>query len=266
MSLHRSSGKSGIRAGAGPLVVAALLLSTRTARADDPPAEATESRAQAQDQEARRLSDEGLKHFRVGEYELAIQHFKAAYLRTGVPGLLYNLAQAHRLNGNCVEALALYRRYLAVRPPEVLKGRAEARVAELAECAAGKMSEPAAGATAPTALTLVQPREPAAPAVLVEMRPGGTAGEGPRLSRTGLALVATSAVLLSLAVYCAWQTAEHADRVSAFYQPGGEWTPQAEALESDGQRYRAAAVLSGAGSLVTGGLGGWLVARPRRGR
>ena len=42
--------------------------------------------------------------------------FKLAYARSQAPGLLFNLAQASRLNKDYEQALHFYRTYLRVRP------------------------------------------------------------------------------------------------------------------------------------------------------
>jgi hypothetical protein len=97
---------------------------------------------------ARRDFEEGLRRFNAGEYATAIQWFDAAYQLAPLPGLLYNLAQAHRLSGDCARALVLYRRYLATNPVGTNRARAESRVSDMERCA--RASDPA-GATAAAA-------------------------------------------------------------------------------------------------------------------
>jgi hypothetical protein len=46
--------------------------------------------------EARALYEEGLRHYNVAEYADAITAFKEAYLRSGDPKLLFNVAQSYR--------------------------------------------------------------------------------------------------------------------------------------------------------------------------
>jgi hypothetical protein len=89
----------------------------------------------AGDPEARQLYEQGQRSFDAGDYADAITKFRASYQRSGAPGLLYNLAQAHRLKGDCVQALALYRRFLATSPTGKSRERAEARIAEIQPCA-----------------------------------------------------------------------------------------------------------------------------------
>src|SRR5204862_6239173 len=83
------------------------------------------------DPEARRLAEEGLRHFDLGQYADAIRDFKAAYLRAPSPELLYDLAQAYRLSGDCPQAAAMYRRYLATSPTGRQRARTDQRIAEL---------------------------------------------------------------------------------------------------------------------------------------
>src|SRR4051812_49283826 len=68
--------------------------------------------------EAKRLYADGKVEFAQGRYEQAIALFERAYALSGATGLLFNLAQAHRLAGqdHCPQALALYKSYLAAQP------------------------------------------------------------------------------------------------------------------------------------------------------
>src|SRR5712672_1848725 len=58
--------------------------------------------------EAAALYDEGKRHFDIGEYAQAIASWKQSYLRSSAPLLLFNIAQAYRLSGNCAQANRFY--------------------------------------------------------------------------------------------------------------------------------------------------------------
>src|SRR5438034_7742739 len=125
------------------LVYAAIALCLRPvpASAEDGPTDrGAAPAAEDTDLEARRLLEEGLKRFNAHQYPGAIERFEAAYRRSPAPGLLYNLAQAHRLNGDCGEALDFYRRYLATTPTGKNRERAQARIEEMDACARTRSS------------------------------------------------------------------------------------------------------------------------------
>ena len=69
-------------------------------------------RADEQRIEAERLFQRAQVHFVEGEYDRAIELFERSYLLSKEPLLVYDLAQSHRLKGDCEAALHQYRRYL----------------------------------------------------------------------------------------------------------------------------------------------------------
>ena len=62
------------------------------------------------------LYAEGQAAYDRADYATAIAKWQESYQLSGESGLLFNLAQAKRLAGNCTEALATYRRFLAADP------------------------------------------------------------------------------------------------------------------------------------------------------
>jgi tetratricopeptide (TPR) repeat protein len=81
----------------------ACLLPAATAAADDHAAS-----------RARFLADRGRAAHERGAYDEAVVAFQQAYVIAPTPGLLFNLAQAYRLQGDCDDASIMYRRYLDV--------------------------------------------------------------------------------------------------------------------------------------------------------
>jgi hypothetical protein len=59
------------------------------------------------------LYTEGQAAYDRGDYPAAIARWRAAYRLSGEPGLLFDVAQALRLSGDCASALTIYRRFLA---------------------------------------------------------------------------------------------------------------------------------------------------------
>ena len=60
--------------------------------------------------------DDGIAAQRRGEYDAAIDLYQQAYQLVPHPVLIFDMAQAHRLAGDVEQALALYRKYLALDP------------------------------------------------------------------------------------------------------------------------------------------------------
>jgi tetratricopeptide (TPR) repeat protein len=105
------------------IVAAALLLPGSVAQADD-----------AAMAHAREIAARGQAHFDRREYEEAIVFFREAYDLARTPGLLYNLGQAYRLKGDCVQAATMYRQYLLVSGSSRYHTMVERHLASLDAC------------------------------------------------------------------------------------------------------------------------------------
>jgi hypothetical protein len=84
------------------------LLAARPARADDPGTAAV-THAEA-----------GKKAFAAARYAEAIAEFRASHALAPDPKLLYAIAQAQRMSGDCAGAIATYREFLATKPDKKL--------------------------------------------------------------------------------------------------------------------------------------------------
>jgi len=130
-----------------------------------------QARAQSNDEtDARATYESGLAHFRRGEYVDAMRDLERAHQSYPAPVLLYDIAQAARLQGECAKALNYYARFLATHPTEPLLSQAGARLADMERCIQQRAAL-AAGtspAAAPSAAAAA-----AGPQALVE-QPSGT--------------------------------------------------------------------------------------------
>src|SRR5262249_7162093 len=68
------------------------------------------------DAQARAAADEGAARFHDKDFAGAAKHFKDAYELNQDPSYLFNVAQAYRHAGDCVNAAEYYRRFLAEVP------------------------------------------------------------------------------------------------------------------------------------------------------
>src|SRR5688572_3883005 len=96
-----------------------------------PPAAAHAQATEAIDPQAQARFKRGLEYFKLREFEAALTEFEAAYAIDPRPEILFSMAQAERLSGDCASAVVLYRRFLIDDPPAV---HAEAARTSLEKC------------------------------------------------------------------------------------------------------------------------------------
>lgn len=105
----------------------AALLASAVASADSVP------------NKARSLAERGRVAHDARDYAGAISAFTEAYALAPAPGLLFNLAQAYRLRGNCDDAALMYRRFLATNPPDDARLLAESHLSTVERCLASRV-------------------------------------------------------------------------------------------------------------------------------
>src|SRR5688500_956745 len=88
------------------LIVISFSLRAMTAAAD-----VTADKARA-----KQLYEQGVSHYNLAEYDAAIAAWKQSYVLSKAPLLLFNIAQAHRLSGNCAKANTFYASYKREEP------------------------------------------------------------------------------------------------------------------------------------------------------
>jgi hypothetical protein len=126
--VQRRIGWGQVRAGRGParaLIALVLLVARAPARAAEPEGELPGP--------GRALYDTGMVHFRARAFAEAARAFQAAYDLDPRREVLFALAQATRLAGDCPRAVPLYQRFLASGPPA---RQVEAARIALARCQA----------------------------------------------------------------------------------------------------------------------------------
>jgi hypothetical protein len=121
-------------------LIALLLLTAPVARAAD--------LTPAQKLEMKQLYEKATLAYDVGKYNEAIEDYQKAYEIGGDPPMLYNIAQAYRLNDQPAEALRFYRRYLQRAPNARNREDVERKIAEI-EKTVEERRKAAAAATPP---------------------------------------------------------------------------------------------------------------------
>jgi hypothetical protein len=171
--------------------------------------------------------EKATRAYDVGKYQEAIEEYQKAYEIGGDPAMLYNIAQAYRLNDQPSEAIRFYRRYLQRQPSARNREDVERKVSDLervaeerrkAAAAAAPVVAPAAPAPAPPPEVVV-PLNPA-PVVAAppEMpaQPPEEAAASRRVHRiVGWSLIGAGAIAGGAAGYFASVAKSKADKISA---------------------------------------------------
>jgi tetratricopeptide (TPR) repeat protein len=182
-------------------------------------------------QEAKDHYDRGMAHYELGEFGAAVEEFKAAYARSQAPGLLFNLAQASRLNKEYEQALHFYRTYLRVRPDAANRDDVEKRIAELEPIVAMRRRAEeeqlsAASRPAPPAAHAVDER----PAIVKPL----PSGRGVKIG--GLVVGAAGLGILGAGVGLGVVALGDQNKLSSLATSMGSWTPEQASLYQTGKR------------------------------
>jgi hypothetical protein len=207
---------------------------------------------------AAELYDRGKRHFDIAEYGAAIAAWKEAYLLSSEPLLLFNIAQAHRLAGDCAQANRFYMNYKRVQP----KPPNQAELDSAMQKCAGV--PPATGDTTPVPpVTPIEPVPPPAeppPPVVQQPPPQPTTrvdtyeDRGRTYRITGIALAGAGVASgLIAAVFAVRANSKSSDIEGQ--RPGTQWNPSLDQTERDGKSAQTNArvfTAIGIGALVGG--------------
>ena len=258
-------------------VALAIVSGSATVHAQQPPAA-----GDAQKERARQLHEQGLRHYEAGQYGRAVAAYRKAYALVPVPGILFNLAQAYRLRGDCRRAHRAYRSFLRAAPGTPEAKLAEEHIASLRSCAAREKEKKAAQLAAGTATgtatgaaaaqpsppprgpatpagTTSQPQfsdgspfdappaespsnEPIEPAADLSSTRDDGAAPGRRKKMVGLGVGAAGAVLTVVGVYYGLRANSDANDLNTFFDDGGTWTPELAEREDALDRNRSLAL------------------------
>jgi tetratricopeptide (TPR) repeat protein len=166
---------------------------------------------------ARALADRGRALHDAGDYAAAITAFTQAYVMAPSPALLFNLAQAYRLQGNCDDAALMYQRYLATNPSPEGRALAETHLASVERCM-HKLALHIPLEDAPRQLAV-----PLSTATKLT-RTAPTASRKAQLEKDiGLGLGLGGSVAVAAALYFTMQAHDAENDVAAAYARGEKW-------------------------------------------
>lgn len=181
------------------LAVATLVVLASTPAHADPPL-----RPERIPNKARQLAAKGRAAHTAGDYTTAVEAFKEAYVLAPSAGLLFNIAQAYRLAGNCDDAAWMYRRFLDTNPRDDERAVAEAQLAVVKKCGSGGLR-----------VTLAKPRPDATkvpePGVMVGLARPPIDDRADTYKRIGISTAAGGGALLAGAALFAFDAHEASD-------------------------------------------------------
>jgi tetratricopeptide (TPR) repeat protein len=205
--------------------------------------------AAAQPNDAERLYTEGQKAYDDKRYDDALAAWDKSYELSHLPGLVFNIAQAHRLHGDCWKAVEAYRKFVELDPSSPQRATAEGLIKEL---------EPCKDAPAPVVEHHDAPLPPPPPKVRISV--GQTdhvdvdRGHGKRVAAVAVAIAGLAAI--GTGVYFGGRADSLATEVHDACAMGCAW---ADVKDRDAEGHTAALVQwgllgAGAAALVTSGI------------
>ena len=235
-----------------PLLLALALFVPLPARAEDA--------ASSVPAKAKMLAQRGRAAHDAGDYAGAIAAFTQAYAMAPAPALLFNLAQAYRLQGNCDDAAVMYRRYLDTDPSPEVRALVENHLSTVERCmhklALNIPVEPAAGFT-PT-----PPRAAVETSAAARVSITGPSRKAQIEKDVGIGLVIGGTTSLAIATYYAFRAHDASNEVAEAYAKGAKWKDVAP-IDARGKAAANRAQLFGIGGAVgaAGGVVTYLIGR-----
>ncbi|MEP6861613.1 MAG: hypothetical protein ABJE66_13385 [Deltaproteobacteria bacterium] len=206
-------------------------------------------------EKARLIADRGRQLQRDGKFSEALEAYKAAYVLAPSPGLLFNLAQAYRLNGDCDDAAWMYKRFLETGPRDDLKALVNEHLDKLATCThmgfRSNLDVPNEHEV------MAMPSQPPRTTVVATAGPTGVDVSRARSEQhAGTYLMIGGGVGLAVAAVFAVDAHLAANEVADAYA-GGARNPDVRSLDDRGHRddaITAIAGVSGGAALITGAV------------
>jgi hypothetical protein len=220
-----------------------------------------------QKQEMKQHYERATRAYDLQKYSEAIDEYQKAYEIGGDPPMLYNIAQAYRLNDQPTEAIRYYRRYLQRAPEARNREYVERKVADLEKLieerrkAAAAVTPPPPTTTTPPPPTTTPPPTtppPTTPPPPVITSPPPAAPPPPAPSHTGtvvgIAMIGAGVIADGVAVLEGLRAKQKGDQLTNDSMAGKVFDP---GLESAGKTANIAAIVLGIGGTalaITGAI------------
>ncbi len=229
-----------------------VVLAASNAQAGSPPERPASALETANKVEAERLFRHGVAAYDAKAFQEAIGAFKAAYERSKLPALLFDLAQAQRAAGNCAPALATLDEFVATTAPDdPLLLRARVVRDELRDGCPGPRATPSAALPPPgprptppaLELSTVSVQALATPRLEL-VAPVATAPRGPGRHRCALSLAGTLVLATASTATSLW-----ARGLAHSVEQAPTWTDDVRSDDTLGRRLGTTATI---GFIATG--------------
>jgi tetratricopeptide (TPR) repeat protein len=203
-------------------VVVALATLSTTALAQQP---------QSDEDAARELYVEGMRLYNLGKYDEAIAKYEEGYRLAPMPGFLYNLAQAHRLKGDCANAYRLYKNFLRLAEDVEHRDEIEGLMAEMEECRNN------GGTETPDPEPDPDPEDPVDNVGPFAEPENETPPRGARGKKVGGIVTASiGLILVGTGAYFALDASDASGEISELFEQGGTWSEEYDDIEARGKR------------------------------
>jgi tetratricopeptide (TPR) repeat protein len=207
--------------------------------------------ALAQPSDAERLYNQGQQAYDAKNYGAALEAWQRSYELSKLPALVFNIAQAQRLHGDCRAAVDSYRKFVELDPTSSERADAETWLKELQPCPVAK----------PPPKVITPPVGGHPP----KTEPPGHPGQTKRV--VGLTMIATGVAVAATGLWFGNKASSLADELDADCADGCAWDTIRDKDAEGRSAERTQLVLYGVGAAVaiTGGIVYFLGARERPG-
>lgn len=206
--------------------------------------------------EAKRLYEAGLSAYNLGNFDDAIKAFSDAYALSAAPGLLFNIAQSHRLKKDYERATYFYQTYLRLKPDAPNRVDVEQRLEEMAKLIEEQKKmerRPPEGTVTPEGgNTTTTPTTPTGP---VDKPDPEAAKKAQKMMTIGIA-TGGGGVALVITGFIFGKLASNAEADLQKLNNGGTWTAAHQSRYDAGQRNNKIAIVTfvlGGAAIATGG-------------
>lgn len=207
---------------------------------------------------ARKLAEHGREMHKRGEYDRAVTAFKEAYVIAPSPGLLFNIAQAYRLQGNCEDAALMYRRFLDTAPDPGARAVAETHLGTVERCVQKRTLNIPLGEQ----MAYLNVPAPRGPEAVIEQDHRDIQRPTQIKKHVGMGLAIGGGVGLAIAGYFAYRAYDAERDVERAYEAGKKWKEIEPIHERGESASRAAKIFAiGGGLAAAGGVTLWVLGR-----
>lgn len=213
---------------------------------------------------AQTLLSEANAHYAAKRYDQAREAYQAAYDLTDAPGFLYNIAQSHRLAGQCRPAIEHYEEFLSLEPKTELRSKVEGFVAEMWTCLEKEEQAKEEAKQAPPDADSASTGQNMGAAGVVRPKEERGSGALSRLPLVGVTVAGAGVLALATGAYFGLSARATSKEIESY---NGLWGAAQEADEEEAQRFEKLAIVLGVtGTLaIAGGVATYLLTREQTG-